>query len=183
MINGAAPATIDLAAETALVARARAGEMAAFEALYRRTCPLVFGLCLRMTSSRTQAEDLVQETYVRAWQKLASFRGDAAFSTWLTRLTVNVVLNALRSARRGAGREMTHHDFALVMAPAASEVGSRVDLERAISALPPGARAVFVLHDVHGFEHREIARMTGTAVGTSKAHLHRARRLLREVLS
>lgn len=183
MTNGAAPATIAADDEAGLVARARAGEMAAFEALYRRTCPLVFALCLRMAASRTQAEDLAQEAFVRAWQKLGSFRGEASFATWLTRLTVNVVLNARRSDRRGADRETASDDFDTMAAPAAAEAGSRIDLERAISTLPAGARAVFVLHDVHGFEHREIARMTGTAVGTSKAHLHRARQLLREVLS
>lgn len=182
MTNGAAPATIT-DDEAGLVARARAGEMAAFEALYRRTCPLVFALCLRMAASRTQAEDLTQEAFVRAWRKLGSFRGEASFATWLTRLTVNIVLNARRSDRRGADRETATDDLDTVAAPVAAEAGSRIDLERAIALLPAGARAVFVLHDVHGFEHREIARMTGTAVGTSKAHLHRARQLLREVLS
>lgn len=167
-----------------LTERAAGGDVEAFETLYRGSVGRVFGLCLRMCSDRSLAEDLTQEAFVRAWQKLPSFRGDSAFSTWMHRLTVNVVLGHLRSTGRRQARESaageswyaddtTHRDR-----PAAV-----VDLERAIAGLPDRAREVFVLHDVEGYKHTEIADLAGMAVGTSKAQLSRARRLLRKALT
>lgn len=170
-------------APSSLVARAAAGDVGAFEELYRDHVGRAYALCLRMTGDAQLAEELVQESFVRAWQKLRSFRGESAFSTWLHRVTVNVVLAHLRGAGRrevgdgGAAAEGLAEPPAPTPNPAAA-----IDLERAIGTLPDGLRAVFVLHDVEGFKHREISRLTGIAVGTSKAQLHRARRLLRKAL-
>jgi RNA polymerase sigma-70 factor, ECF subfamily len=166
-----------------LVARAARGDVAAFEELYRLNIGRVYALCLRMSGNRALAEELVQEAFVRAWQKLGSFRGASAFSTWLHRLTVNVVLGHQRSTNRREARVSGLIDDEVPdrVAPEAHP-GQTVDLERAIRGLPEGARTVFVLHDVEGFRHREISRLTGIAVGTSKAQLHRARKMLRKAL-
>ena len=169
--------------ERELVLRAQGGDVAAFEQLYRENVRRVYALCCRMTGP-DRAEELTQDVFVRAWQKIGSFRGESAFSSWLHPLTVNVVYSDLRAKRRYTDRITTTDDLTpYEPAQAGTEAGSAVDLERALQRLPPGARRVFVLHDVEGYRHVEIARMTGTAVGTSKAQLHRARRLLREVLS
>lgn len=166
-----------------LVARARAGDRDAFEELYRENVGRVYALCYRLAGEASLAEELTQDVFVRAWQKLASFRGESAFSSWLYPLTVNVALSERRSRRRRTARILATEDptaFEVGVPPAGTEVG--FDIERAIAELPPGARAVFVLHDVEGYRHGEIAALTGVATGTSKAQLHRARRLLREVL-
>jgi RNA polymerase sigma-70 factor (ECF subfamily) len=165
-----------------LVRRAQAGDRSAFQRLYEDHVGRIYALCLRLTGDPEEAMDRTQDAFVRAWGKLGSFRGEAAFPTWLHRLTVNVVL----SDRRSAGRRERRADAAAVEGPRvqpAPRAGLGVDLERAIARLPPGARAVFVLYDVEGYRHEEIAEMTGIASGTSKAQLHRARRLLREALS
>lgn len=142
-----------------------------------------------MTADPDRAEDLTQDAFVRAWDRLPSFRGDSAFGTWLHRLTVNVVLGDLRS--RGRWREEALEETAEGEAPVApprelrtapAHAGEAVDLERAVAALPPRARAVLVLHDIEGYRHREIAELLGVTDGTSKAQLSRARRLLREGL-
>jgi RNA polymerase sigma-70 factor (ECF subfamily) len=155
----------------------------------------VYALCLRLTADAAQAEELTQDAFVRAWQRLASFRGESAFGTWLYRLTVNVVFLSRRTERRRVRRVFTSDDPAaleLRADPPAGRAGGggggpdpglTLDLEQAIAALPAGAREVFVLHDVEGYRHAEIARLTGIAVGTSKAQLFRARRLLREALN
>jgi len=178
----AAPAAV--VDESILVRRAHEGAVGAFEALYRANVGRVYALCLRMCGRRDLAEELAQEAFVRAWRNLGSFRGDSAFSTWLHRLTVNVVLGHHRSRVRREARESPSDAIGAVaeVAPA-SEPGVSVDLERAIAGLPVGARRVFVLHDVEGYRHEEIGQLLGIAVGTSKAQLHRARRLLREALS
>jgi len=177
---GAAPAEL----EQAEVARAARGDGAAFEALYRRHAGRIFGLCLRLTVDRSQAEELTQECFVRAWEKLGSFRAESAFGTWLHRIAVNLALGGFRSRGRRGLRVVEGVDAAIVEAVpeyrAPPETG--LDLERAIASLPPGARSVFVLHDVEGWHHEEIAEQLGLAVGTSKAQLHRARRLLRQRL-
>jgi RNA polymerase sigma-70 factor (ECF subfamily) len=166
-----------------LVRRAARGDVEAYEMIYRQHVGRVHALCLRMSRNHGEADELTQETFVRVWERLASFRGDSAFTTWLHRVTVNVVIAELR--RRGRWRERFSaseaDDFAAAE-PAFSAGGDR-DLERAIANLSPQARLVFVLHDVEGYKHGEIAELTGIAVGTSKAHLHRARLLLREELS
>ncbi len=166
------------------VARASRGDVAAFERLYRANVGRVHALCQRMTGDSSLAEELTQQAFVRAWQKLASFRGASAFSTWLHRLTVNVVLGHRRSSARREARVAVSGDEGFADPRGYEESpGNVVDLERAIASLPESARTVFVLHDVEGFRHREIAEATGIAEGTSKAQLHRARTLLRKALS
>jgi RNA polymerase sigma-70 factor (ECF subfamily) len=165
-----------------LVQRARAGDEVAFEALYRAHAGRVYALCLRMTGDEAAAKALTQDAFVRAWEKLGSFRGESAFGTWIHRLTVNVVLMDRRQAARR--REDALEDEATAPPPAPrDEPELRMDIEAAVRALPPMARQVLILHDVEGYEHGEIGRALGIAEGTSKAHLFRARRLLREVLS
>ena len=169
--------------ERLLVGKAQAGDMAAFEDLYRQNLSRVYALCLRMCGNAGYAEEMTQEAFIRAWQRLSSFRGDARFSTWMHRVTVNVVLSDRRSRAKRMEKvtdPLEHQEIRLAARPNAP--GLSVDLEEAIAKLPAGARDVFVLHDIEGYKHREIAEMTGIATGTSKAHLHRARRLLREHL-
>lgn len=168
-----------------LVRRARDGDIAAFESLYRRHRDRVYGLVWRLCGGdHGRAEDLLQEAFVRAWQKLDTFRGDSLFGTWLHRLSVNVALGDRRSRLRRAKWEAPMDDTIDRVAVGAADVaaGSRSDLEQAIAALPERARAVLVLHDIEGYRHAEIARMTGMAVGSSKAQLHRARKLVRKEL-
>ena len=143
----------------------------------------VFALCRRLCGEGAAAEDLCQEAFVKAWTGLASFRGDSAFATWIHRVAVNTVLGHRRWS--DSREDLKAEDIAAVQpfsAKAETWSPSGLDLERAIGRLPEKARAVFVLHDVEGYRHREIAELVGIAVGTSKAHLHRARRLLREAL-
>jgi RNA polymerase sigma-70 factor, ECF subfamily len=182
-----------------LVARACAGDVDAFEQLYRREVGQVYALCLRMTADVSRAKELTQSVFVRAWDRLASFRGDAKLSSWLHRIAVNEMLVEARSDRRRRARVVLAEDSAETehagsstdddRAPTNSgyalpvDTETRIDLERAIAALPPGARTVFVLHDIHGYRHEEISRMTGSAEGTLRAQLHRARKLLMEALS
>lgn len=174
----------------ALIHRAQQGDQTAFATLYREHVGRVYALCLRLTADPARAEELTQDAFVRAWERLASFRGESAFASWLYRLTVNVVWLDLRTTRRRVARVFPTDDPATFERPGErAEEGSRLgdpglslDLERAVAALPAGAREVFVLHDVEGYRHDEIAELTGIAVGTSKAQLFRARRLLREAL-
>lgn len=170
------------------VARATAGDRQAFERLYRGHVNRVFALCVRMTNDRASAEELTQDVFVRAWQKLSLFRGDSAFGTWLHRLAVNVVLNARKSEgrdrKRFGGRDTEPDDepFEERFTAQAPAPGLAMDLEQAIGMLPPGARKVFVLHDVEGYKHEEIAEQLAITTGGSKAQLHRARMLLRKLL-
>ncbi len=162
---------------------AASGDRHAFERLYRDNLNRVYAVCVRMCGDRTRAEELAQDAFVRAWERLPQFRGESAFSTWLHRLTVNVVLEAQRSERRNRAR--TESDEVLDEAPPImrrEHHAEKMDLAVAIAALPPGARAVFALHDVEGYKHEEIAEMLDITAGGSKAQLHRARRLLREAL-
>jgi RNA polymerase sigma-70 factor (ECF subfamily) len=158
------------------------GDAAAFERIYRAHAGRVHALCLRLTGNVEEAEDATQETFVKAWRRLGTFEGRAALSTWLHRLAVNAVLDRKRAA--GRRPELTGDDGLAPEAPApAARPDVGIDLERAIAGLPEGARMAFVLHDVEGWRHREIAESTGTAEGTWRAQLHRARKLLREALS
>ena len=167
-----------------LVGRAAAGDVDAFEELYRENIGRVYVLCLRMCGDPSLAEELAQETFVRAWRKLGTFRGASAFSTWLHRVAVNVVLGDRRNAaRREARVKAVGDELPLDRSAFESSPGQLLDLERSIAALPNGARKVFVLHDIEGYRHREIAEMTGLAIGTSKAQLHRARKMLRKALA
>lgn len=169
------------------VARAASGDRRAFEHVYRTHLNHVFSLCVRMTGDRTRAEELTQDVFVRAWEKLPTFRGESAFSTWLHRLTVNVVLNERRVDGRERGRTVSsdeEEEEGTARAGSTSQPlhAEKMDLERAIARLPKGARKVFVLHDVEGFTHEEIGSMLGVTAGGCKAQLHRARLLLREAL-
>jgi len=163
------------------------GNLAAFEAVYERYHRRTYSLCLRMTSSQTEAEDLTQEVFIQLFRKIGSFRGDSAFSTWLHRLTVNQVLMHFR--RRSVKNERTSEDGEMpeqmvrgTSNPNKMQVVDRIALKNAIAELPNGYRRVFVLHDVEGFEHEEVARMMGISVGTSKSQLHKARLKLRGLL-
>lgn len=169
-----------------LVRGARRGDVDAFEGLYRRFSGRVHGLCLRMTANRDLAEELTQETFVRVWERFDRFEGDSRFAPWLLKVAANVVLSHGRTRRRKLDREIGTDTLDRVpgpQAPPRAAAGAAVDLERAVAMLPDGARTVFVLHDVEGFKHGEIADLLGVAEGTTKAQLHRARRMLRETLS
>ena len=154
----------------------------AFRDLYRQHAGRIYALCLRLTGDARDADERTQDVFVRLWDKLRSFRGDSAFSSWLHRLAVNVVLNERRTAGRRELRVMPVDDPDTVAgaqpaAPLPGSAGMSIDLERAIAELPDGAREVFVLFDIEGYGHGEIAELTGIAEGTSKAQLFRARRL------
>jgi RNA polymerase sigma-70 factor, ECF subfamily len=170
-----------------LAQRAAAGDAAAFDQLYRLHHRRVYSLCLRMLQNEAEAEDLSQEVFVQLLRKVGMFRGDSAFTTWLHRLTVNQVLMYFR--KKGVRLERTTEDGEMPVQIVAGTqdagrmpVVDRIALDRAIAKLPPGYRAVFILHDVEGYEHEEIARALGIAAGTSKSQLHKARMKLRTIL-
>jgi len=171
---------LDNGDESAVAARARDGDMAAFEQLYRRYVGRVHAVCLRLAGNRTLAEECTQDAFVRAWESLSQFRGDSSFGTWVHRIAVNTVLERHRTQMRQAVW-ISHKDDEILESVPAPDSGPEhaMDLEQCIAELPAAARMVFVLFDVEGHSHEEIAEMTGLAVGTSKAHLHRARRMLR----
>lgn len=172
-----------LASVPADVAAAAGGDRRAFERLYRVHVDRVYSLCVRMLSDRVQAEEMTQDVFVRVWEKLPQFRAESAFGTWLHRVAVNVVLSHRKSVGISQAR-MTGDETAISIAPArAVAVGERLDLESAIALLPKGARKIFLLHDVEGFTHEEIAVQLRITPGGSKAQLHRARLLLRRALS
>lgn len=175
----------DVDEDRPLVSLARTGDVGAFESLYRRHRDRVYALVWRLCGGdHALAEDLLQEAFVRAWQKLDTFRGESRFGTWLHRLSANLTLTDRRSRLRRVRWEAPIDETVERTATGQRDVqaGMRQDLEQAIAALPDRARTVLVLHDVEGYGHAEIARLTGMAVGSSKAQLHRARKLLREAL-
>jgi RNA polymerase sigma-70 factor (ECF subfamily) len=181
IVHGPSPTRADESTE--LARRAQDGDVEAFESLYRAHAGHVRAICLRLCADGQRAEEAAQDAWVRAWERLSTWRGDAAFGTWLHRLTVNVVLESFRAERRRLSRVTLAADEDDADAPVPSrEPGDAVDLERAIARLPRGARMAFVLHDVEGYQHSEIASMTGLAEGTLRAQLCRARRLLMEML-
>lgn len=166
-----------------LVQRAQTGDVRAFEVVYQRTCDRVYALCLRMSGDGERASELVQDVFVRVWERLPSFRGESLFTTWLHRLTVNLVLQDRRSRGRREAREVGSPDLERYGRVAKRAMpGTKVDLERAIAALPEKARRVLVLRDIEGYKYDEIARMTGVSLGTVKAQIHRARGLVKEAL-
>ncbi len=168
--------------EWSLVREAQKGDRASFESLYRLHSGRVHALCLRLCGRAEEAEELTQEVFVRAWRNMGTFREPGHFRAWLTRVAVNLVMTARRTLARRGNPLPLDETTRRHSAPDPAPPGARVDLERAISTLPDRSRTVLVLHDIYGFRHEEIAAMTGSAVGTSKAQLHRARRRLREVL-
>ena len=174
----------DKAATLDCVRRAQAGDVAAFETLYREHSGRVFALCLRLKGGdRADATELMQDVFVRAWRRLETFRGESAFSSWLHRLAVNTMLESARGERRRTARVLSMEDTSILPGAAhSSGVDLRMEMEEAVASLPKGARIAFVLHDVEGYQHQEIAQQLGVSVGTVKAQLHRARRLLRDRL-
>ena len=171
----------DAADEASLIERSKASDPKAFELLYRQHVDKVYGLCLRMTGNPGEAEDCAQEAFIQAWRQLAKFRGDSAFSTWLHRIAVNAVLGRMRKSKREQERIQVVAERSFNQ-PLAVDSGELRDLTAAVNRLPTGARHVFVLNAVYGYSHEEAGRMLGIAVGTSKAQLHRARRMLSEAL-
>lgn len=166
---------------------ATSGNIAAFELLYQKYHRRTYSLCLRMTNSQTEAEDLTQEVFIQLFRKIGSFRGDSAFSTWLHRLTVNQVLmhfrrRSVKNEKTSDDGEMPEQTVAGSANPNKMQVVDRIALKNAIAELPNGYRRVFLLHDVEGYEHEEVARIMGISVGTSKSQLHKARLKLRGLL-
>lgn len=173
--------TDEVADEDAWIRRAQRSDGRAFESLYRLHVGKVYGICLRMTGNVSEAEDCTQEAFIQAWKQLAKFRGDSAFATWLHRVAVNTVLGRMRKSKRERDRIQ-----AVSETPGATfvadDAGELRDLSDAVNQLPSGARHVFVLHAVYGYSHDETGDMLGIATGTSKAQMHRARRLLSQQL-
>jgi len=178
--------------EADAIERAKQGDAEAFQALYDRHKRRVYSLCLRMTANTAEAEDLAQEAFLQLYRKIGTFRGESAFSTWLHRLSVNVVLMHLRKkslpvvsleeTTQGGGEEETpKKDFGADDVALAGSI-DRLQLQRAVDSLPPGYRTIFVLHDVEGYEHNEIAGIVGCSIGNSKSQLHKARMKLRDLL-
>jgi RNA polymerase sigma-70 factor, ECF subfamily len=176
--------------EAEAIERAKQGDAEAFEALYDLHKRRVYSLCLRMTANTAEAEDLTQEAFLQLFRKIATFRGESAFSTWLHRMAVNVVLMRLR--KKGLPLVPLEDTIETEEEAPKKELGAqdsvlagsvdRMELQRAVEALPPGYRSIFVLHDVEGYEHNEIADLVGCSIGNSKSQLHKARMKLRELL-
>ena len=183
---GPNPSTIseDKAAVLDSIQRAQSGDVDAFELLYREHAGRIYALCLRLKAGDGgEATELMQDVFIKAWRRLETFRGDCAFSSWLHRLAVNTMLENARSDGRRIARVLPMDDTSrLPGAARSSGIDLRMDLEDAIASLPKGARLAFVLHDVEGYQHQEIAEQLSVSVGTVKAQLPRARRLVRERL-
>ena len=183
---GHSPSTMGEEKTTALdsIRRAQSGDVDAFELLYREHAGRVYALCLRLKAGDTaEATELMQDVFIKAWRRLETFRGECAFSSWLHRLAVNTMLENARGDNRRIARVLPMDDTSrLAGAARSSGIDLKMDMEDAIASLPKGARLAFVLHDVEGYQHQEIAEQLGVSVGTIKAQLHRARRLLRERL-
>jgi RNA polymerase sigma-70 factor, ECF subfamily len=184
---GPAAAGLARADELALVERCRAGDLAAFETIYRAHAGRLYSVACRVLGNPTDAEDLLQEIFLAAHRKLDTFRGDSALGTWLYRLAMNLCLDHLRSraTRSGQLTDALDDEYGLDDAGSrrlAERTVAKMDLERAMAQLPEGCRTAFVLHDVEGLEHREIADILGIAEGTSKSQVHKARMRLRSML-
>jgi RNA polymerase sigma-70 factor, ECF subfamily len=177
--------------EAEAIERAKQGDAEAFQALYDRHKRRVYSLCLRMTANTADAEDLAQEAFLQLYRKIGTFRGESAFSTWLHRLSVNVVLMHLRKkslplvsleeTSQGTEDDSSKKDFGADDVALAGSI-DRLHLQRAVASLPPGYRMIFVLHDIEGYEHNEIAKIAGCSIGNSKSQLHKARMKLRDLL-
>ncbi len=177
--------------EAEAIEKAKRGDAEAFQALYDKHRRRVYSLCLRMTANTAEAEDLTQEAFLQLFRKIATFRGESAFSTWLHRLSVNVVLMHLRKKNlpvvsleettQSGDEEAPKKDFGAEDLALAGSI-DRLQLQKAVDDLPPGYRTIFMLHDVEGYEHNEIAAMVGCSIGNSKSQLHKARMKLRDLL-
>jgi len=175
----------DIASIDDVVRRAQQGDVGAFESIYRTHSVAMLALCRRMAGDDREARELVQDIFVRAWERLTTFRGQSSLATWLHRLGVNVVLEHLRSSKRDASRLIDGDDADDGIFGSRSPTGqldAAIDLDAALVRLPGGARTVFVLHDIEGYSHDEISQMTGIAPGTARAQLWRARRALMRLL-
>lgn len=174
----------DRSAEAELVARCRAGDMGAFEELYRQHSTRLYNLAFRMAGNAADADDLLQEIFLLAFRKLDSFRGASALGTWLYRLGMNVCLDRLRSKanRQDSATEALEEQLTATPASVTLPRFTRLDLERAIDSLPEGARAAFLLHDVEGLDHSEVGQVLGISEGTSKSQVHKARMRIRTFL-
>lgn len=177
----ATASTDAMAEEAMLIEQAKRSSKRAFEALYRLHIDRVYAVCLRMTGNVSEAEDCAQDAFIQAWNKLRLFRGDSAFSTWLHRIAVNSVLGRMRKSKREQDRIQAVADEAPARLDT-GDSGEMRDLSDAVNQLPEGARNVFVLHAIYGYSHDETGEMLGIATGTSKAQLHRAKRLLAQQL-
>ncbi|MDO8548697.1 MAG: RNA polymerase sigma factor [Ignavibacteria bacterium] len=169
-------------AEDLLIKQAKEGDNNAFEKLYRMNVSRVYAICLRISSDKTRAEELTQDVFVKVWEKLNSFRGDSLFSTWLYKIAVNTSLIELRRRKRWFARFINFSDLLNFDKKVSISMGTSIDLEKAVSYLPEKARLVFILHDVEGYKHDEISKILSVTSGTTKAQLHRARKLLREAM-
>ncbi len=178
MVSATQQVTMD---EATWIARAQRSDAQAFESLYRLHVDRVYGLCLRMTGNVSEAEDCTQEAFIQVWNQLAKFRGDSAFATWIHRIAVNAVLGRMRKSRREQDRIQVATEASTSPA-SVGDTANLQDLSDAVDRLPQGARHVFVLYAVYGYSHEEAGNMLGIATGTSKAQLHRARRLLAQQL-
>jgi RNA polymerase sigma-70 factor (ECF subfamily) len=177
--------------EAEAIERAKQGDAEAFQTLYDKHKRRVYSLCLRMTANVAEAEDLTQEAFLQLYRKIGTFRGESAFSTWLHRLSVNVVLMHLRKkglpvvsleeTTQGTEEDSPKRDFGTEDLALAGSI-DRLQLQRAVEDLPPGYRTIFVLHDIEGYEHNEIADIVGCSIGNSKSQLHKARMKLRDLL-
>ena len=177
--------------EAEAIERAKQGDSLAFQALYDKHKRRVYSLCLRMTTNTAEAEDLTQEAFLQLFRKIGTFRGESAFSTWLHRLSVNVVLMHLRKkglpvvsleeTTQGSEEDAPKRDFGAEDLALAGSI-DRLQLQKAVDDLPPGYRTIFLLHDVEGYEHNEIAEIVGCSIGNSKSQLHKARMKLRDLL-
>ena len=168
--------------ENQLVLRSLNGDRTAYEKLYRANVGKVYALCLRMCGQKDLAEDLTQEAFIRAWQKLDSFRGDSKFSSWLYRLTSNVVIGHMRSNKKWQFEDYDEgkHEQSLVeISQTTMMAANKKDIEKALNTLSEQARVVLIMHEYLGYKHTEISKITGMAIGTSKTHLHRARAQLK----
>ena len=174
--------SIGRAESDGVVRRAQQGDVEAFERIYRSSAPAVYAVCRRMLGDEREAKELLQDAFVRAWERLTQFRGQSSLDTWLHRVAVNVVLEHLRRAKRDALRMVATDDDDFGASPERVSVESRMELAAALDRLPAGSRTVLVLHDIEGYSHDEIAEMTGIAAGTSRAQLWRARRALSKML-
>lgn len=171
------------ASDADLIERCQRGEPGAFEQLYRDHAVRVYNLACRLSGSMADGEDLAQEVFALIYRKLGSFKGEAALGTWIYRLATNHCLDFLRKRHSGSGRTEPFDEAVAPVAATAPLRAEKIDLERAISRLSPGYRAAFLLHDVEGFNHHEIASILGVAEGTSKSQVHKARLKLREYLA
>jgi RNA polymerase sigma-70 factor (ECF subfamily) len=177
-----------LTADLELAARLRAGDMQAFEEVFRQHGTRLYNVALRMLGQPADAEDALQEVFLQAFRKIGGFKGESSLGTWLYRLAINLCLDRLRSRTTSQDRRTDRLDAtddlpSLAGADAAAIVVNRMDLERAIAGLPDGYRAAFVLHDVEGFEHREVGAILGISEGTSRSQVHKARLRLRHLLA